>query len=200
MNKSRRTHSSIDKLPAALREMLTRMIIDNEWPKDFPKQKAFGFKGSDSEMQGNPRYEDLVTYCDFKGHKVSLSAMGRFGKRMRMLARMKQAGLITREVMKDINNEKASATQKAVSEMITATTIDFITEHDKFSAEEIRDVAKAMKDCTAIAINADKYIREQLTKKIETAAKSTKEKLTKAGVDRKLIQEIIDEHLGVVKS
>ena len=43
-------------------------------------------------------------------------------------------------------------------------------------------------------------MREQLARKVEAAAKSTKKKLTKAGVNRKLIQEIIDEHLGVVKS
>jgi hypothetical protein len=113
---------------------------------------------------------------------------------------MKQAGAITRDIMADINAEKASATQKAVAEMITATTIDFITEHENYSAKELRDIATAMKDCTAIAINADKYIREQLKDKIEKATASTKDKLSKAGVDRKLIQEIIDEHLGVVKS
>lgn len=189
MSKDRRTHSTIDKLPAGLRETLTAMLVDNFWPDDF-----------EGHYDGKPRYEDLVAYCRLKGFNVSESAIGRFGKRMRMLARMKQAGVITREVMADIDDEKASATQKAVAEMITATTIDFITDHDKFGAKEIKDIAKAMKDCTAIAINADKYIREQISKKVTAAADSTKKKLTKAGVDRKLIQEIIDEHLGVVKS
>lgn len=189
MAKDRRTHSSIDRLPAALRNTLLRMIVDNEWPADYP-----------GEHDGKPRYEDLVTYCTCQGYSVSLSAIGRFGKRMRIMARMKQAGVITREIMADLDDEKASATQKAVAEMITATTIEFIADHDEFQAKDIRDVAKAMKDCTAIAINADKYIREQVTRKVEKAVKSTGEKLSKAGVDRKLIQEIIDEHLGVVKS
>ncbi|MFA5553475.1 MAG: phage protein Gp27 family protein [Phycisphaerae bacterium] len=200
MAKDRRVHSVIDKLPADLRETLTRMIVDNYWPGDFPFGKGFGFGDAAEEPKGNPRYEDLVTYCVSKGYSVSLSSVGRFGKRMRILARMKQAGAITREIMADINAEKASATQKAVAEMITATTIEFITDHDDFSAKELRDVAIAMKDCTAIAINADKYTREQLDGKIQKAAASTKETLTKANVDRKLIQEIIDEHLGVVKS
>ncbi len=195
----RRTHSVIDKLPADLRESLTRMIVDNEWPDDFPKEKMLGFKAGDKDPQGNPRYIDCVVYCKHKGHTVSESAIGRFGARLRTLARMKQAGVITREVMKDINNEKASQTQKAVAEMITAITIEFVSSHDKFDAKEIKDVAKAMKDCTAIAINADKYIREQIEAKVKAAAESTKKKLTKAGVDRKMIQGIIDEHLGVVK-
>jgi hypothetical protein len=200
MNKTRRIHSSIDKLPAGLRDALTRMIVDNEWPADFPPGKMVGFSGKDAELVGTPKYEDLVTYCQFKGYMVSPSAIGRFGMRLRTLARMKQAGIITREIMSDITNEKASATQKAVAEMITAVGIEFVSGHDNFDAEEIRDIAKAMKDCTAIAINADKYIREQLAKKIKDSAESTKKKLTKAGVNRKLIQEIIDEHLGVVKS
>ena len=49
-------------------------------------------------------------------------------------------------------------------------------------------------------MKADTYIRERVKKKAEAAAKSTEKKLKKAGVNRKLIQEIIDEHLGVVKS
>lgn len=194
MAKDRRTHSSIDRLPKALRDALVRMIVDNEWPADFPGGLPYMLD------IGKPRYEDLVAYCKHKGHKVSLSSIGRFGKRMRIMARMKQAGVITREVMDDLSDENAGEIEKAASKMITATAIEFITEHDNFDAKDIRDVAKAMKDCTAIAINADKYIREQVTRKVEKAVKSTGEKLSKAGVDRKLIQEIIDEHLGVVKS
>lgn len=195
----RRTHSVIDKLPADLREAVTRMIVDNEWPDDFPKEKMVGFSKKEKDPQGNPRYVDCVVYCKLKGHPVSESAIGRFGARLRTIARMKQAGVITREIMSDLNNEKASQTQKAVAEMITAITIEFVSSHDNFGAKEIKDVARAMKDCTAIAINADKYIREQIEAKVKAATDSTKEKLTKAGVDRKMIQEIIDEHLGVVK-
>jgi hypothetical protein len=175
------------------------MLVDDEWPPDFPKQKAFGFKGEAAELTGKPRYEDLVVYCKYKGHDISESAVGRFGVRMRLLARMKNAGVIVREVMADLNSEKASATQKAVAEMITAQTIQFVSDKDDLSSKEIMNVARAMKDCTQVSINADKYIREQLAKKVTAAAASTKKKLTKAGVNRKLIQEIIDEHLGVVK-
>ena len=196
----RRTHSSLDKLPAALRETLTRMLVDNEWPKDFPARKGFGFKAEGGKLTGLPRYEDCVTYCEHKGHSVSLSAIGRFGKRMSLLSRMKQAGVIVRDVMKDLTAEKASETQKAVAEMITAQTIEFISSQEGLSAKEIMNISRAIKDCTLVSINADKYIREQLAGKVEAAAASTRKKLTKAGVDRKLIQEIIDEYLGVVKS
>jgi len=184
----RRTHSSIDRLPASLRETLTRMLVDNEWPADYPGVR-----------DGTPTYEDLVSYCVCQGHSVSLSAIGRFGMRMRTLARMKNAGVIVRDVMKDLTAEKASATQKAVSEIITAQIIEFASE-EKLTAKEIQNIARAVKDCTQVSINADKYIREQISEKVTAAAASTKKKLSKAGVNRKLIQEIIDEHLGVVKS
>lgn len=189
----RRTHSSIDKLPAAFREILTRMIVDNEWPDDFPI-------GTDADLNGKPRYEDLVAYCKASLFNVSLSSVGRWALRIRTLARMKQAGLITREIMSDLNAEKASATQKAVAEMITAVAIEFITSTESMDANELKNVARAMKDCTAIAINADKYVRDQIEKKSQAAAVNTQAKLQKAGVDRKLIQEIIDEHLGITKS
>jgi hypothetical protein len=197
---SRRIHSSIDRLPKALRDSLMRMVIDNEWPADFPRNKAFGFKDGNVEPAGIPRYEDLVTYCEFKGVKVSKSAIGRFGKRMLLLAKMKQAGVIAKDVMKGLSAEKASETQKAVAEMITAQTIEFISSNQDFTAKEIKEVAQAMKDCTLIAINADKYIRQQLAEKLKLAGESAKKKLTKAGVNRKLIQSIIDEHLGILKS
>jgi len=185
----RRTHSTIDNLPQGLRETLTRMIVDNEWPEDFRGVK-----------DGTPRYWDLVAYCEQKGRKVSASAIGRFAMRMRTLGRMKNAGVITREIMADLTDEKASRTQKAVAEMITAIMIEFISDHDNFDARQIRDVAKAVKDCTAVAISSDKYVRERITKKVAKATESTKARLTEAGVDRTLIQSIIDEHLGVVKS
>jgi hypothetical protein len=188
---NRRVHSSLDKLPADLRDAITRMVVDNEWPVDC---KAI--------HQGNPRYEDIAAYCAQKEHIVSESAIGRFAMQMRTLSRMKQAGLITRQVMADISDENASQAQKAVAEMITAVAIEFLADRDSdsFGSKEIRDVATAMRDCASIAITSDKYVREQITKKVTAATESTKAKLTKAGVNRKLIQEIIDEHLGVVKS
>jgi len=188
MSKNRRTHSTIDKLPAGLRETLTRMLVDNEWPDDIT-----------GHYDGDPRYKDLALYCKLKGYVVSESAVGRFGMRMRTLARMKNAGVIVRDVMKDLTAEKASATQKAVSEIITAQIIEFASEQN-LTAKEIQNVARAVKDCTHVSINADKYIREQISQKVTAAAASTKTKLSKAGVNRKLIQEIIDEHLGVIKS
>jgi hypothetical protein len=165
------------------------MLVDNEWPVDF--------KG---ERKGKPRYEDLAAYCGHKGFVVSESAIGRFGIRMRMLARMKDAGVIVRDVMKDLTEEKASATQKAAAEMITAHIVQLAAEEESLTTKQLKDVSQAVRDCMNVSITADKYIREQLTKKIRTATESTKAKLTKAGVNRKLIQEIIDEHLGVVKT
>ena len=186
----RRTHSSVDKLPKDLRNDLVQMIVDGLWPVDCIRD----------DYKGNPRYEDVVSYCKQKGFEISESAVGRFGMRMRTLSRMRQAGVITRQVMADLTDENASQTQKAVSEMITALTIEFISSNDNFGAKEIKDVARAMKDCASVAITSDKYVRERIQKKVEAATSSTKDKLTKAGVNRKLIQDIIDEHLGVVKS
>ena len=89
--------------------------------------------------------------------------------------------------------------QKAAAEIITAQIIELASSED-MSAKDIKNIATAVRDCTAVSMKADTYIREQVQKKVSAAAKSTEAKLKKAGVDRKLIQEIIDEHLGVVKS
>ncbi len=133
---NRRTHSSIDRLPRDLHEVLVRMLVDNIWPADMPSRP--------DDYDGKPMYEDCVAYCAEKGFLVSPSAMGRFGMQMRTQAMIKNAGLIASETMADLDDEDSP--------------------------------------------------------KIIKAAASTKKKLGAAGVDRKLIQEIIDEHLGVVKS
>jgi len=191
MRSSRRTHSSIDKLPAAIQKSLQEMLIDNEWPDDFPKKTG---------RKGKPRYKDLKIYCDHKGYSISLTAIGRFGKRMRVLAKMKQAGEIVRSVMDGLNDEVASQTQKAVAELLTAKAIELAARDKALTAKQIRDIATATRDCAQVSIKADQYRQEQMSKKISAAADSTKAKLSKAGVNRKLIQEIMDEYLGITKS
>jgi len=187
MAKDRRTHSSIDKLPQGLRDTLTRMLVDNEWPDDFK-----------DHFDGKPRYEDLVTYCKLKGFKVSESAVGRFGMRMRTLARMKSAGAIVRDVMKDLTAEKASATQKAVAEIITAQIIEFASEQN-LTAKEIQNIARAVKDCTQVSISADKYIREQLDEKAKAADKAITAIATKKKIDPEALKAIREQVYGIVQ-
>ncbi len=184
----RRTHSVIDKLPEELRDALMRMIVDNVWPHDWL-----------GKTDGKPTYDDLVLYCSTQGVVVSRSAIGRWAKRMQVFERMKTAGTIARDVMKGLSDENATQTQKPAAEIITAQIIELASCED-MSAKDIKNIATAVRDCTAVSMKADAYIREQVKKKAEAAAKNTKKKLEKAGVDRKVIQEILDEHLGVVKS
>ncbi len=184
----RRTHSSIDKLPADLRDAVTRMIVDFEWPVDCKCMN-----------NGKPTYENVADYCKQKGFAISESAIGRYGMRMRTISLMKQAGVIARETMGNMTAEDAPKTQKAAAEMATALILEFMASNDNYTSKQIKEISQAIRDCAQVSIKADQYIRQQITKKVEAAADSTKEKLTKAGVDRKLIQAIIDEHLGVIK-
>ncbi len=165
-----------------------RMIVDNVWPSDWL-----------GPTDGKPNYDDLVLYCSTHDRVVSRSAIGRWAKRMQVYELMKSAAGIAQKAMKGLSDENATEIQKACAEMITAQIIETSVSND-LTTKQIRDLATATRDCTAVTMSADKYIREQLKKKAEAAAKSTEKKLKKAGVNRKLIQEIIDEHLGVVKS
>ena len=187
--KVRRTHSSLDNLPAALQKALEAMLVDNTWPQDYPHKKS-----------GKPKYSDLEKYCMHKGYPVSKSAIGRFGVRMRTLAKMKEAGLIVRSVMEGLDSENASQTQKAVAELLTARAIELAASEKNLTAKQLKEVSQAMRDCAGISIKADQYRQQQLKQKAEKAASNTKEKLTKAGVDRAKVQEIIDDILGITKS
>lgn len=194
----RRTHSVIDKLPADLRETLTRMIVDNEWPDDFPKEKMVGFGDKEKDLQGNPRYIDCVVYCKFKGHTVSESAVGRFGMRMRVLSRMKQSGLIVRDIMKDLTDENALKTQKAVAEVITAQLIETASE-DNLTSKELMNLARAVKDCTAVAFKGEVYRQEQIEKKLKTADKEITKVASKKNIDPETLRIIREQIYGIIK-
>lgn len=164
------------------------MVVDNEWPA--------GFSGG----EGAPRYEDCCEWLRSRGQTISLSALGRWAVKMRLMARLRQSSELVRTVMADLTAENAAQTQKAAAEMITAITIDFAAQNESWNASDIRQVARAMRDCGAIAIQADEYVRGQVQKKVAAANASAEQKLVKAGLSRKQIQEIIDEYLGITKS
>lgn len=195
---ARRVHSSIDRLPADIRDNLVRMIVDGIFPAGFEPVRPLNEKTGEALPAGKPTYDDMCAYCAMQGFAISPSAMGRFGMQMRTLARMKTAGAIVRDVMKDLTAEKASETQKAVAEMITAQAIEFAASGD-MNDKEIKNLAKAVRDCTAVSISADTYIRTQLSAKAQKVAASTATALKNSGVDRKKVQAIIDEILGITK-
>ena len=183
----RRTHSSIDRLPKGIADGLRLMLVDDVWPDDFA-----------GHPDGVPRYCDAVTYCRLRGFSISESAIGRYGKRMRMLARMKQAGVIVRDVMSDLRDDKASETQKAVAEMITAEIIELVSSKESLTAKEIMNVARAVKDCGAIGIEADKYIRKQVQRRAAEADKKIKEIGTKKKIDPETLKAIREQVYGIV--
>jgi len=184
---SRRTHSSIDKLPAGLRDILTRMLIDNEWPEDFK-----------DHIKGRPRYEDLVAYCRLKGFTVSDSAIGRFGMQMRTISRMKSAGLLARETMAGLTDEDAPKTQKAAAEMATALTLEFMASNDDFSSKQIKEVCQAIRDCAGVSIKADQYIRGQIKEKAEKADKAIATLGKKKKIDPEVLKQIREEVYGII--
>lgn len=183
----RRVHSSIDLLPAGLQGKLTAMIVDNSWPDDW--------QGS---REGNPTYADLVQFCKLQGYSVSESAIGRFGKRMSMLARMKQAGVIVRDVMSGLDAENASQTQKAVAEMITAQTIEFITSTEDMTSKQIKDISTAIRDCTQVSINADKYSHNQQAEKAKAAGKNIDKIAKKKNIDPETLKIIKEQIYGII--
>jgi hypothetical protein len=188
MANNRRTHSVLDQLPAALRVTITSMVTDDQWPADFKGQR----------YDGRPRYEDVVAYCRQFGFEVSKSAVGRWAKRLRMLSKMKTAGMIARDVMSDLTAEKASATQKAAAEMITAHIIEFAAENADLSSRQIKEVAQAVRECTAVSINADKYIHDQLNAKAQKAEQEISKIAKKKKIDPETLKAIREQIYGIV--
>lgn len=186
----RRTHSSIDNLPATLQKALELMLVDNTWPVDFPSGKK----------SGKPKYSDLEKYCMHKGYPVSKSAIGRFGVRMRILATMKESGKLISSVMGGLDSENAGQTQKAVAELITANAIELVADGKKRTSKQLSELARMARDCADVSRKADQYRQQQLKEKTTKIADATGKKLQAAGINRAKVQEIVDDILGITKS
>jgi len=182
---ARRVHSTIDRLPVAVRRTAMRMIVDGDWPD--------GVQG-----EGKPTYEDVVAWLTSRGHRVSLSAMGRWAKQLLALSRMRQSAEIVREVMADVKAERVSETQRAVAELITATAIDTLSSVEELTPRQLRDVSSAMRDCTTVAINADKYIRQQLDARAKAADQQITALARKRKLDPEVLKAIREQVYGIV--
>jgi hypothetical protein len=193
---TRRTHSTIDTLPAELRETITRMVVDGDWPKDFPWEKSdidpaqFG--------KAKPRYVDLVLYCVQNGHRLSLSALGRWAKGLQAFERMRTAAGLAKQIMADVKDEHASAAQKAAAEIITAQIIDLASRED-LKPKDISMISGAVRDCNQVAMQADKYQREQMKAKTEATVKNVTEMAKKKQIDPAVLQNIVEQIYGIVK-
>jgi hypothetical protein len=192
----RRTHSTIDKLPADLRETLTRMVVDGVWPEDFPRQQAVGFGGGEKDLTGRPTYDDVVKYCTFQGYAVSRSALGRWAKGLLAFERMRTAGAIARDVMKDVANANVGETQKAAAEIITAQIIDIASSED-LTAKEAKSIANAIRDCTAVAMKANDYVLQQIKERAAAAVKTVEKTLKKKQIDPETLKLIREQIYGI---
>jgi len=185
----RRTHSSIDRLPAGLREAITAMIVDGEWPEDFPQP---------ADYKGRPRYEDVVTYCQLNGRTVSSSAVGRWAKGLLSLELLRTRAELVRGVMGDLTAEKATETQKAAAEMITARVLELVCS-DELTSRQAKEVASAVRDCTAVSMKADQYIRDQVAAKAKEADKAITKLVKKKKIDPDVIRQIREQVYGIVQ-
>jgi len=165
------------------------MIVDAVWPEDFPHPPDYS---------GKPRYEDVVTYCQLQGRNVSSSAVGRWAKQLLSLELLRTRAVIVRGVMKNITEEKAPETQKAAAEMITARVLELVCT-DELTARQAKEVAAAVRDCTAVSIKADQYIREQIEEKAAKADKAISKLVKKKKLGTDVLKQIREEIYGIIK-
>ena len=189
---AKRTHSSIDRLPEDVRDVMTRMVTDGYWPDEVMPADP------DVSGKGKPTYDDMVFYCQCAGHVVSRSAIARWGKKLLAYEKMNLSREIARQIMSGkADTETATETQKAAAEMMTAQIIDVITEGD-LNAKSIAMISGAIRDCTQVALNADKYIRAQIKEKAAAADKAVTDIAKKKQIDPETLKMIREQIYGIV--
>lgn len=193
---ARRTHSTVDSLPADLRETITRMVVDAEWPKDFPWEKSD--INPEQYGKGRPRYEDVALYCGFCNNPISRSAVGRWAKELLAYERMRRTAGIARRAMSGVTKENASETQRAAAEILTAHVLDKASDGD-LSVKEIMMLSASANELGKLIIKSDKYIREQIAEKLKAAKTQIASELKDTSAEiRKKVMDILDESaLGV---
>ena len=160
----KRPHSTIDKLPADLRETITRMVTDGLFPEGFDNEK---------DRHGTPTYGDIVVYCQRKGFDVSHSAVGRWAKKRQVFEFLRSRAEIVRSVMTDGDDTADfSDTQRAAADLISARILETACSSE-LTTKQTKELAAAAKDCADIRIKTDKY-RSQ----IEARAIAAYEKIT----------------------
>jgi len=182
----RRTHSTIDTLPADLRSTITAMVTDNAWPADWPH-----------ESTGHPTYDDIVTYCQLHGQTISRSAVGRWAANLRTMTRYRQYGELAKRVMADMDGD-ASVAQKAAAEMLTSVLIEYLANRDSFDPRDMKHMGDAISACNRIAIQADKHHAAAVAAKAQKADKAIKGIAKRKNLDPETLAYIRQQVYGIV--
>jgi len=182
----RRTHSSIDTLPETLRDTMTAMVVDGDWPSGYP-----------ARTEGKPTYDDIVDYCGHCGVSVSRSSVARWAKGLLAFERMRSAAGIARRVMGDLTAEAATETQKAAAEIMTAQIIELISD-EQLRPKDISMISGAIRDCTQVALKADQYIRQQVQAKAKLAEQQIEQIAVKKKLDAETLRQIKEQIYGIV--
>ena len=186
---AKRTHSTIDKLPADLRETITRMVTDGLWPDGFDNE---------AERHGTPTYGDIVVYCQRKGFDVSHSAVGRWGKKLQVFELLRSRAEIVRSVMiEGDNTADFSDTQRAAADLISARILETACSSE-LTTKQTKELAAAAKDCADIRIKTDQY-RSQIEARIKTATTKLKTEITDTVILKKVQDAFDDIMLGIRK-
>lgn len=182
----RRTHSSIDSLPADVRETLTAMVVDGDWPSDWP-----------AAHDGKPTYDDLVDYAAHCGSSVSRSAVGRWAKGLLAFELLRSRAEIVRSVMDDDGDpETAAKNQTAAAQMITARVLE-ATCDGGLTGKQARELASAIRDCQTILIRDDSF-RQTVRTRAKAADAAVTEIVKKKQIDPETLKLIREQIYGIV--
>ena len=182
-----RIHSTIDLLPRELWSVLVSMIVDDVWPEGCPRTR-----------RGKLRYEDMAEYLKSQGHPIHRASIGRFARRIQTQARMKDAGRTVREVMQNLDGEKASQNQKAAGELLTAVIIESLASGEEPTVEDIKHLAQATRDCAWVAMKADEYMRQRIAERVKEADRKIHAIGKKKRIDPETLKMIREQVYGIV--
>jgi len=186
---TKRTHSTIDTLPEALRQTLTAMVTDGLWPAEIAHS---------DQAQGKPTYDDIVACAAAAGHSISRSAVGRWAKGLLTFERMRTAAGIARTVMAEVTDANATETQKAAAEMMTARIIELVAD-DEMKPKDIAMVSSAIRDCMNVSLQADKYIRTRIADRAKAADAAVTDLVKKKQIDPDTLKMIREQIYGIVE-
>lgn len=161
------------------------MLLEEQWPTDFAP-------GHD----GKPRYEDVAAYCQAKGVEISPASLCRWYKRRQAVRLLQDKAEIVKNTMHELTDQNASETQKAAVELITAQAFNAVLDGD-LNPKQIGDLARAIKDCASVAIQADRYIRDRIAEKAKAADVAITDLAARKKLDPETLKTIREQVYGI---
>ncbi len=171
---SRRRHSSVAQLPSDVVDAVNSLLVEGT------------------------TYDDIVEFLKERGHEVSRSALGRYGKKF--LSQLEHLRILEDQARAIVVEGKTPlAMEEALSKLLTAEIMTRTLDGGLKTVKNLSFITDAFAKLQRSSV-ARELMKKELTEKAAEAAKTINKLGKKKGIDPETLREIEQTVLGIVRT